>query len=138
MRSSKVIVALCAVAALAFSTVVMAGASITASTGQVIRLTTPPASVALNKLENATSTYAFDEAQGKTLTSAIAVDAVNPGTYTSFPAGCAKIAVGTVVDSHLIHSDIPSKNFTSHRTGSVTFSQRHPRRRRVDREARRQ
>ncbi len=122
MRSSKVIVALCAVAALAFSTVVMAGASITASTGQVIRLTTPPASVALNKLENATSTYAFDEAQGKTLTSAIAVDAVNPGTYTSFPAGSAKIAVGTVVDSHLIHSDIPSKNFTSHRTGSVTFS----------------
>jgi uncharacterized repeat protein (TIGR01451 family) len=123
VRSSKVIVAVCAVAALAFSTVVMAGAAITGSTGQVIRLTTPPASVALNKLENATSTYAFDEAQGKTLTSAIAVDAVNPGTYTTFPAGSAKIAAGTVVDSHLIHSDIPSRNFTSHRTGSVTFSQ---------------
>ncbi len=123
MRASKVIAAVCAVVALAFSTIVMAGAAITGSTGQVIRLTTPPASVALNKLENATSTYAFDEAQNTTLTSAIAVDAVNPGTYTTFPSGSAKIAVGTVVDSHLIHSDIPSRNFTSHRTGSVTFSQ---------------
>ena len=71
----------------------------------------------LNALENATSVYAFDEAQNKTLTAAIAVDAVNPGTYTSFPSGSAKVAVGTVVDSHLIHSDIPSRNYTARRTG---------------------
>ena len=48
---------------------------------------------------------------------------MNPGTYSSFPSGSAKIAVGTVVDSHLIHSDIPSRSFTGRRTGSVTFAQ---------------
>jgi uncharacterized repeat protein (TIGR01451 family) len=78
--------------------------------------------VKLNALEHATSVYAFDEAQNKTLTSAISVDAVNPGTYSSFPSGTAKVAVGTVVDSHLIHSDIPSRSYTARRQGSVTFA----------------
>jgi uncharacterized repeat protein (TIGR01451 family) len=122
VRSSKAILAACAAAVLGLSTVVVAGAAISGSSGQVIKLATPPVSVALNKLENATSTYAFDEKQNVTLTSAIPVDAVNPGTYTSFPAGSAKVAVGTVVDSHLIHSDIPSRSFTAHRSGTVTFA----------------
>jgi uncharacterized repeat protein (TIGR01451 family) len=122
MRSSKGFIALCAAVVLTVSSVAVAGAFISGSSGQVIRLSTPPVSVALNKLENATSVYAFDEAQGKTLTAAVAVDAVNPGTYTSFPAGTATVAAGTVVDSHLIHSDIPSKSYTARRTGSVTFA----------------
>ncbi len=121
MRSSKGLLAVCAAAALAISSFAVAGAFISSSSGQVIRLSSPPASVALNKLENATSVYAFDEAQGVTLSAAVAVDAVNPGTYTTFPSGSAKVAAGTVVDSHMIHSDIPSKNFTARRTGSVTF-----------------
>ncbi len=115
MRSPKAIVAACLAAALGVSTVAVAGALITGSSGSVIKLASPPASVKLNALENATSVYAFDEAQNKTLTAAIAVDAVNPGTYTTFPSGNAKVAAGTVVDSHLIHSDIPSRNYTAHR-----------------------
>jgi uncharacterized repeat protein (TIGR01451 family) len=77
--------------------------------------------VKLNALENATKVYAFNEAQGVTLAAPVAVDGVNPGTYSSFPSGTAKVAAGTIVDSHLIHSDIPSRNYTAHRTGSVTF-----------------
>ena len=102
-------------------TVAVAGAIITSSSGSVIKLNTAPASVKLDKLENATSVYAFDERQGVTLGSNVAVDAVNPGTYTTFPNGNATVASGTVVDSHLIHSDIPSRNFTARRQGSVTF-----------------
>ena len=103
------------------STIVGAGALITGSSGSVVQLNPAPPSVKLNALENATKVYAFDEAQGVTLSAAVAVDGVNPGTYTSFPNGTAKVAAGTVVDSHLIHSDIPSRNYTARRTGSVTF-----------------
>ncbi len=122
MRTTKAVLAACAAAILGLSTVVVAGAAISGTSGQVIELTTPPASVALNKLEHATSVYAFDEKQGVTLGGAVAVDAVNPGTYTTFPSGSAKVAAGTLVDSHMIHSDIPSRSYTSHRTGSVTFA----------------
>ncbi len=122
MRSPKKVLVAGIAVALAFSTIAVAGAAITNSTGAVIRLSTPPASVKLNALENATSVYAFNEAQNKTLTAAVAVDAVNPGNYGTFPSGSAKVAVGTVVDSHLVHSDIPSRNYTARRTGSVSFA----------------
>jgi uncharacterized repeat protein (TIGR01451 family) len=122
MRSSKGFLAALAVAALVASTVVVAGANITTTGGSVIKLAAAPPSVKLNALENATKVNVFDEAQGKTLTAAVAVDGVNPGTYATFPAGTAKIAAGTVVDSHLIHSDIPSRSYTSRRTGTVTFA----------------
>jgi uncharacterized repeat protein (TIGR01451 family) len=121
VRSPKVLLVIGLVTALVASTFAVAGAFISSSSSSIIRLTTPPASVKLNALENATKVYAFDEAQGKTLTAAVSVDAVNPGTYTTFPAGTAKVAVGTVVDSHLIHSDIPSRNYTARRQGTVTF-----------------
>ena len=101
--------------------VTVAGALITGSTGSVIRLSSPPTSVRLNALENATQVYAFDEAQNVTLAAPVAVDATAAGTYSTFPSGNATIAANTVVDSHLIHSDIPSRNPTTHRTGSVTF-----------------
>src|SRR4051812_23382005 len=97
VRSSKGIFAALAAVALVASSVVVAGANITSSTGSVITLASPPASVKLNALENATKVNAFDEAQGKTLTAAIAVDGVNPGTYSTFPSGTAKIPVGAVV-----------------------------------------
>jgi len=109
-------------AVLAISTASVAAALITGSSGSVIKLAAAPASVKLNALENATSTVAFDERQGVTLASAVAVDAVNPGTFSSFPSGTATVAAGTVVDSHLIHSDIPSRSYTSRRNGTVTFA----------------
>jgi uncharacterized repeat protein (TIGR01451 family) len=123
MRSSrKGLVALCAVIVMVVSSVAIGGALISGSTGKVIQLSTAPASVKLNALENATNTYAFDEKQGTTLSAAVAVDAVDPGTYGAFPSGSATIPAGTLVNSHLIHSDIPSRNFTARRTGTVTFA----------------
>jgi uncharacterized repeat protein (TIGR01451 family) len=110
-------------AVIAISTGSVATALISTSTGSVIRLSPAPPSVKLNALEHATSVHTFDEKQGVKLGSKITVDAVNPGTYTQFPNGSATIASGTVVDSHLIHSDIPSRNFTTRRQGSVTFAE---------------
>lgn len=56
------------------------------------------------------------------LASPVAIDGVAPGTYSKFPSGTATIAAGTLVDSHLIHSDPRARNATRHRTGSVTFA----------------
>jgi uncharacterized repeat protein (TIGR01451 family) len=122
MRLSKRVAALIATTGLVVSTIAVAGALITSSTGSVIRLSTPPVSVALDKLQNATSVHAFDEKQGVTLAAPVNVDIVNAGTYSSFGSGGSTIPAGTVVDSHLIHSDPPSKNYTPRRKGSVTFS----------------
>lgn len=122
MRPSKVLVAACVTLALAFSMVAVGGAVITGSTGKVVRLATPPTSVKLNALENATNAVTFDERQNVTLASAVAVDGINPGNYSTFPSGSATVPAGTVVDSHLIHSDIPSRNYTARRQGSVTFA----------------
>ena len=122
MRIRKILVALCAAAVGTCSVVAIGGATITGSSGKVTKLATAPASVKLNALENATNAFAFDERQNVTLGAAVAVDAVNPGTYSSFPSGTAKVAAGAVVDSHLIHSDVPSRNYTARRQGTVTFA----------------
>jgi uncharacterized repeat protein (TIGR01451 family) len=121
MRFAKPSVIFGAVGALAFSTVAVAGALISGSSGQVIRLSSPPASVAVGAQEDATSAIAFDEQQGTTLASSMLVDAVDPGTYSSFPNGSRRIAAGTKVDSHLVHSDVPAGGPTTRRTGSITF-----------------
>ena len=122
MKKRKVLVGWLVVA-LGVSSASVAAAVITSSTGSVTRLSAAPPSVKLNALESATAVQAFDERQSFTLPAAVAVDAVNPGTYTAFPSGSATIAAGTIVDSHLIHSDIPSSGHpTTHRTGTVTFS----------------
>src|SRR6185312_15148144 len=55
-----------------------------------------------------------------TLTSAMNVDGSDPGTYTTFVTR-GKIPAGTIVDSHLVHSDPPARSTTPGRTGSVTF-----------------
>jgi uncharacterized repeat protein (TIGR01451 family) len=122
MRIRKVLVALCAAAVGTCSVVAIGGASVTGASGKVTKLASAPASVKLNALENATNAVAFDERQNLTLGAAVAVDAVNPGTYTSFPSGTAKVAAGTVVDSHMIHSDITNRNYTARRQGTVTFA----------------
>src|SRR3954469_13121618 len=122
VRSTKRLVVICLSAVVLVSTVTVAGALISGSTGSLIKLSSAPASVKLNALENATSAVAFDERQNVTLASAVSVDAVSPGTYASFPNGTAKVAAGTVVDSHLIHSDIPSRGYTVRRQGTVTFA----------------
>jgi uncharacterized repeat protein (TIGR01451 family) len=121
MGISKRVVALAATAVLAVSTFAVAGALITSSTGSVIKLASPPPSVALNALQHPTSVHAFDERQGVTLTAPLTVNAVNPGTYSNH-SGSATIPAGTVVDSHLMHSDPPSQPYTPRRTGSLTFS----------------
>jgi uncharacterized repeat protein (TIGR01451 family) len=122
MRFSKRVAALGAAIVLVVSTIAVAGALITSSTGSLIRLTTPPASVALDKLQHATSAVAFDEQQGATLAAPLGVDIATSGSFSSFGSGSSSIPAGTVVDSHLIHSDPPSRNYTARRKGSVTFS----------------
>jgi uncharacterized repeat protein (TIGR01451 family) len=121
MRISKPTFVVGAVVALAFSTVAVAGALITGSGGQVVRLTAPPTSVAVDAFENATALVTFDERQGVTLAAPVLVDAVDPGTYAKFPNGSRTIPAGTEVDSHFVHNDLP-KGATGRRVGSITFS----------------
>jgi uncharacterized repeat protein (TIGR01451 family) len=122
MRLSKRAAALVAAVVLVVSGVAVAGALITSSTGQLVKLTAPPPDVRLDRLQNATSAVAFDERQGTTLAAPLKVDYLNPGTVSTFTSGNTQIPAGTVVDSHLIHSDPPSRNYTARRKGSVTFS----------------
>ena len=122
MRSSKTLLAVGAAVILAASTIAVAGAFITSTGDGVIHLDVPPPSVAPNALEHPTATFAFDERQGITLSSPVAIDGVAPGTYARFPMGSATIPAGTIVDSHLIHGDVTRTRFTRHRTGSVTFA----------------
>ena len=85
MRRRKGFFAIAAVVAVVVSTIVGAGALIATTSSVVVRLATAPASVRLNALESATKVYAFDEKQGVALLAPVAVDAVNPGSYTTFP-----------------------------------------------------
>jgi uncharacterized repeat protein (TIGR01451 family) len=122
MKISKKVAIVGVAAALLVPTVAVAGALISGSTGSVIKLSSAPASVKLNALQNKTAVHAFDERQGTLLAAPVAVDAVNPGTYVTFPAGSATIPAGTIVDSHLIHSDITLFGSTIRRQGTVTFA----------------
>ena len=70
-------------------------------------LTTPPAGVALNELKSNSTIFAFDEQQGVTLASSVAVDI---GT---------NIPVGVTVNSHYIHFD---PLVTTTLTGTVTYN----------------
>src|SRR6478609_11960970 len=121
MRAAKPSIVIGIIAALAFSTVAVAGALISGSAGNVIKLSSPPPSVAVNAEQNATSAIVFDERQAVSLTSPLLVDASEPGTYGTWP-GKGTVAVGTQVDSHLIHSDPVSFASGTRRTGSVTFA----------------
>jgi|GEM_PF-5109622 conserved repeat domain len=121
MRSSRPLLAAATAAIIAASTVAVAGAFISSASSSVIKLGSAPPSVALNALENSTKVFAFDEKQRVTLTSAVTIDGAAPGVYTQFPLGTATIPAGSLVDSHFVHSDVPTGAYTKHRTGSVTF-----------------
>src|SRR5689334_4519328 len=122
MRSAKPSVVIGAVCAFAFSTCAIAGALISGTSGQVIWLSSAPASVALNAKEDATSVFAFDERQGVTLSAALPVNVTAPGTYGTFSNGTKQIAAGTQVDSLLLHSDPPGNTSSGRRTGTVTVA----------------
>jgi hypothetical protein len=85
----------------------------------------PPASVRPHQLESNTHIRAFNEQQGVEITgSVLAVDIVNPGTYTANPAGQPTIPLGTVVDSHFLLADpvgTPPASAPLTVQGSVTF-----------------
>jgi len=121
MRASRAFWAAVTAAVVASSTVAVAGAFIATTSPGVIRLASAPPSVALNALENATAAVAFDERQNVTLTSAIGIDFATPGTYVTFPTNSPKVPAGSVIDSHLIHSDPTATGSTQRRTGTLTF-----------------
>ena len=87
------------------SMVAAASASITGTSGQITQIA-PPASVAIDALESDTTMYAFDEQQGVTLASPLAVNITTPGTYDdSSDLTPGTIPAGTVVNSHFVNAD---------------------------------
>jgi uncharacterized repeat protein (TIGR01451 family) len=121
MRSSKIILAVCAVALFVGSTFAVANAFISGTSGQLIKLSSAPPNVAQDQFENTSAAVAFDERLGTTLAAPLTVDMTTAGTYTSFPIGATKIAAGTWVDSHLVHSDGPPHPLALRRAGTVSF-----------------
>jgi len=117
----RILLAVGATAILLASTFVAVGAFVTGTSGNVIRRIPAPSSAVLGALEDPKSVFVWDEAQGKTLTAPVAIDASAPGTYSVFPTGTAVIPAGAVVDSHMVHSDPPG-NTKVRRKGSVTFA----------------
>jgi hypothetical protein len=99
----------------------IASASIIGTTGDVL-VTAPPASVLKGQDVNAVDASAFDEQSSVTLGSALVVDIISPGFYTSsvgMPFG--SIAGGTTVSSYYIHMD-PGVGAQAVYSGSITFS----------------
>jgi uncharacterized repeat protein (TIGR01451 family) len=98
-----------------------ASGSIVDTTG-VVAIISPPASVKLDRLQSDTAIYGFSEQQGTTLSRAVSVDAVQPGTYNkATQLKTTTIPSGTRIDSHLFTSDPASKNGTAIKRGTVTF-----------------
>lgn len=93
----------------------------TGTIGNVIHLGSAPSSVALHQTESATSAIAFNERQRVELTAPLRVNYVVPGPETAgFPN--QTLPAGTIVDSHLVHSDPVKLTGVSRRVGSVTFA----------------
>jgi hypothetical protein len=67
----------------------------------------PPASLKLNQLTSNTCVRFFDERQDVTLQKALKVDITQPGRYEFRKSlnPTSKLAVGTSVDSHILHAD---------------------------------
>lgn len=99
----------------------VAGALIGTVSGQIIKISPPP-SAATGVLTHPTSMFAWDERQNVTLASPLRVDIVNAGTYDqASDLVNGTIATGTIVDSHLVHSDKPAGSGVNERTGTLTF-----------------
>lgn len=120
-RTGRVVGAVMAAMLMVASLPSIANALIGSVSGQVIVIS-PPASVLLGGSSHPTSIFAFNERQGVTLASPIAVDIIAPGTYDtgSDLANNATVATGTNVDSHFLHSDMRAGG-TVERVGSVTY-----------------
>jgi hypothetical protein len=103
-RLLALVLSVCAVGLLHTS---VARAEIVGTTGAIVEIG-PPASLMQDELASLTEAFAFDELQNVTLTAPLPVDITEPGTYdetSDLTAG--SLAAGTVVDSHMIHSDHP-------------------------------
>jgi len=114
-----VVAATCASVAATF-TVHVVDAAIVSGSGNVQHIA-PPASVISGATEHATDVLAFDEQQGVTLASALRTDINSPGVYDELAdLQASTIATGTVVDSHLVHSDRTATG-TTLRDFTITF-----------------
>lgn len=103
----------------------VAGAAIGAVSGNVHTIAPPPSALP-NALEHATDVLGWDEQQGVTLASGLRTDIRTPGLYDqAADLHTAILPAGTVVDSHIFHSDRPgpagSATGTVLRQVTVTF-----------------
>jgi hypothetical protein len=99
---------------LALALAAQADAHVTAVSGQVEQIG-QPADAQIGNLESDTFARAWDEAQGYRLSAPLAVNATPAGPPATIPAG-------TVVSSHMIHSDKAGTAGAADFIGSVTFS----------------
>ncbi len=99
---------------------VTTGALVGPTSGAVVFVAAPP-SVTPGAFQSPTSVFAFNERQGLTLASSLAVDITAAGVYDQgSDLQPSTLAAGTVVDSHFLHSDNTTTG-TVFRSGSVTF-----------------
>lgn len=116
-----------AVIRIALAAVLMSGlmvgradAALTSTIGNIVHLSSAPPNVSLHQFESEDSAFAFNERLRFELTSPLIVNYIVPGPET---AGFEKrrIPAGTVVASHMVHSDPVKNTGISRRVGSVTF-----------------
>lgn len=99
----------------------VAHAVISTVSGQIIKIAPPP-NASGGVATNPTNILAWDERQGVTLASPLRVNIVAAGVYNdAADLVNGTIATGTVVDSHMLHSDKPAQSGEPLRAGTVTF-----------------
>ncbi len=120
LNRSRIVVAVVALASVLLTTT-PASAALVASTGNVVVLASPPASVELGQLTSNEHGFVFTERTCAVLTGNLAVDVVNPvGTYSETQVQPGTIPAGTKVDSYLVHLD-EATNQGLALNGSLTF-----------------
>ena len=121
MKNMKTLAALTMLVCLAITTgPTFAGI---ASTGGAVTEVSPPPSVKTGATQSDTQIIVFAERQNTELSSDLAVDIVDAGTYTGPDATLisGKISAGTFVNSYLLHFDPVTGNTSL--SGSVTFEE---------------
>ena len=82
-----------------------AGAVIGSTSGAMVLVAAPP-SVLQGVFESPSAIVAFNERQGVTLASSLAVDITSAGVYDQLSdIHPSTLAAGTAVDSHFVHAD---------------------------------
>ncbi|MFK8015074.1 MAG: hypothetical protein AB8G17_06505 [Gammaproteobacteria bacterium] len=101
-----------------------AQAAITATTGNVNGIATPP-SVAVGALESDTVIAAFRERRVRTVTGPLALDITTPGNYDITTPGLSpgNVPAGTTIATYMLHADAIGVGSAT-LTGSVTFDER--------------